>query len=187
MPGRPSWGSIPVENLSQIEIIKGASSVLYGSAALNGIINIRTAYPLDKPMTKINLMTGFYSQPDDALYRWDSPDNLPIYSSLNFFHSRKAGQWDIVLGGNFYMDNGFIGPEPTDTLINGAPKIINYNTDTEGNPTDTTYTTPQGEYQNRFRFNGSFRRRSKKNSGIAYGVNFNVVFGQEHQHFALAQ
>jgi outer membrane receptor protein involved in Fe transport len=176
--GRPSWGSIPVENLSQIEIIKGASSVLYGSAALNGIINIRTAYPTDKPKTKINLMTGFYSQPDDALYRWDSPDNLPIYSSLNFFHSRKAGQWDIVLGGNFYIDNGFIGPEPTDTLINGAPKIINYNTDTEGNPTDTTYTTPQGEYQNRFRFNGSFRRRSKKNSGIAYGVNFNVVFAK---------
>jgi len=171
--GRPSWGSIPVENLSQIEIIKGASSVLYGSSALNGIINIRTAYPTDKPKTKINLMTGFYSQPDDVIHRWDSPINMPIYSSLNFFHSRKAGQWDIVMGGNFFVDNGFIGPEPADTLIDGIPKVINFN---EADST-TTYSTPQGESQNRFRVNGNFRRRSKKHSGLSYGINFNVVVG----------
>jgi outer membrane receptor protein involved in Fe transport len=175
--GRPSWGSIPVENLSQIEVIKGASSVLYGSAALNGVINIRTAYPLDKPMTKINLMTGFYSQPDPEVHKWDSRINLPIYSSLNFFHSRKAGQWDIVVGGNFFVDNGFIGPEPADTMINGTPFVQNNNVDVNGLPTDTTFTTPQGESQNRFRINGNFRRRSKKDSGLAYGINFNVVVG----------
>lgn len=175
--GRPSWGSIPVENLSQIEVIKGASSVLYGSAALNGVINIRTAYPLDKPMTKINLMTGFYSQPDPEVHKWDSRINLPIYSSLNFFHSRKAGQWDIVVGGNFFVDNGFIGPEPADTMINGTPFVQNNNVDVNGIPTDTTFTTPQGESQNRFRINGNFRRRSKKDSGLAYGINFNVVVG----------
>ena len=32
-------------NVEQVEVIKGASSVLYGSSALNGIINIRTARP----------------------------------------------------------------------------------------------------------------------------------------------
>ena len=53
-------GSIPLENISQIEILKGASSVLYGSSALNGVINIRTQYPKDKPITKINISNGFY-------------------------------------------------------------------------------------------------------------------------------
>ena len=38
------WSAIPLENISQIEILKGASSVLYGSSALNGVINIRTQY-----------------------------------------------------------------------------------------------------------------------------------------------
>ena len=49
------WSAIPLENISQIEILKGASSVLYGSSALNGVINIRTQYPKDKPVTKVNL------------------------------------------------------------------------------------------------------------------------------------
>ena len=40
-----NWNSVPLENVQQVEVIKGASSVLYGSSALNGIINIRTARP----------------------------------------------------------------------------------------------------------------------------------------------
>ena len=31
--GRPEWGFVPVENIEQIEVTKGASSVLYGSSA----------------------------------------------------------------------------------------------------------------------------------------------------------
>jgi iron complex outermembrane receptor protein len=42
--GRPEWSYIPVENIEQVEVIKGVSSVLYGSSALNGVVNIRTAY-----------------------------------------------------------------------------------------------------------------------------------------------
>ena len=52
------WTAIPLENISQIEVIKGASSVLYGSSALNGVINIRTQYPKDEPITKINISNG---------------------------------------------------------------------------------------------------------------------------------
>ena len=51
--GRPTWGFLPLENLEQIEVIKGASSVLYGSAALSGVINIRTRYPDARPLTRI--------------------------------------------------------------------------------------------------------------------------------------
>jgi iron complex outermembrane receptor protein len=43
--GRPEWGFIPVENISQVEVIKGAASVLSGSSALSGSVHIRTAYP----------------------------------------------------------------------------------------------------------------------------------------------
>ena len=53
--GRPEWGFVPVENISQVEIIKGAASVLSGSSALSGSIHIRTAYPTSKPLNKVTL------------------------------------------------------------------------------------------------------------------------------------
>ena len=39
--GEVRWDFVPVESIDQVEVIKGASSVLYGSSALNGIINVR--------------------------------------------------------------------------------------------------------------------------------------------------
>jgi len=176
--GRPSFGFVPVENLEQIEVIKGASSVLYGSAALNGIINIRTAYPKDKPKTKINLYTGFYSAPEQEDARWWDEDDLPIYGGMNFFHSRKVGHWDIVAGGNFLIDNGFIGSEPGDTIINAESYVSHYNEDELGNPTDTTFTKPRKEFQNRFRVNLNIRKRSKKTPGLAFGLNTNVMYSK---------
>ena len=68
--GRPEWSYIPVENIEQIEVIKGASSVLYGSSALNGVINIRTAYPRAKPKTSINYSVGNYSLPNAPAQNW---------------------------------------------------------------------------------------------------------------------
>ncbi len=182
--GRPSWGFIPVENLEQIEVIKGASSVLYGSAALNGIINIRTAYPKDKPQTKINLYTGFYSHPEIEEARWADEDDLPIYGGMNFFHSRKIGTWDIVVGGNFIIDNGFVGPEPADTIIDQEGYITNINEvlDTAGNVIDSLttydYTKPRKELSNRFRINLNIRKRSKKIPGLAFGLNTNVMYSK---------
>lgn len=173
--GRPSWGFVPIENLEQIEVIKGASSVLYGSSALNGIINIRTAYPKDKPKTKINLYTGFYSAPELEEAVWWDADDLPIYGGMNFFHSRKVGTLDIVVGGNFLIDNGFIGPEPGDTIIDGSAVVIDTR-DTLG--AVDTWHAPRKEFSNRFRFNVNLRKRSKKTPGLAFGLNTNVMYSK---------
>lgn len=177
--GRPSWGFIPVENLEQIEVIKGASSVLYGSAALNGIINIRTAYPKDKPKTKINLFTGVYSPPAQEDARWWDENHIPIFSGLNFFHSRKINKyWDLVVGGNILMDNGFIGPEPADVIIDDEGYVTNIIEDDQGNPIDTTYTRPRREFQNRFRGNFNLRKRFKNTPGLAAGINGNFMYSR---------
>ena len=84
--GRPEWGFIPVENISQIEVIKGAASVLSGSSALSGSINIRTAYPSAKPKTKINVYSGIYSRPSDPNANWSL--QAPIIVGANFLHSQ---------------------------------------------------------------------------------------------------
>ena len=47
--GEVDFNLIPMETIDKIEIIKGASSALYGSSALNGVVNIKTKSPSYNP------------------------------------------------------------------------------------------------------------------------------------------
>ena len=179
--GRPSWNFLPVENLEQIEIIKGASSVLYGSAALNGIINIRTAYPKDKPETKVNLYSGVYDSPkrDYAKY-WDKAN--PTYTGINFFHARKIGNLDLVIGGNIFGDNGYVGGEP-DTVRPGQAMgkeliISGQSYDLKQTKGLRWYGEESGDFENRIRMNTNLRYRSKKIEGLNFGINFNGMYAR---------
>jgi iron complex outermembrane receptor protein len=100
--GNIKWQFLPLENIAQVEIIKGASSVLYGSSALNGIINFRTAPASDNPDTKFFAETGIFGKPrNENWIWWNSPR---IFSTVSFSHLQKAGKNDIGAGLSF-MDN----------------------------------------------------------------------------------
>lgn len=156
--GRPNWSFLPIENLEQVEVIKGASSVLYGSAALSGVIHVRTAFPRDKPSTKATLFSGFYDAPQNARARWWG-DNNPLFGGANFSHAHRYGRFDLVIGGNAFSDNGHIGPEPI-----AADSIA----------IDTLRTGPGG-YENRVRFNINTRWRNGRVKGLSYGINANAM------------
>ncbi len=103
--GDVKWDYLPVENIAQIEIIKGASSVLYGSSALNGVFNIRTAYPTSKPETYLNTFLGVYLDPGRKEMIWW--DKQPLWMGAQFSHARKIRQIDLVVGGNVFKDQGY--------------------------------------------------------------------------------
>jgi len=106
--GRPSWGFFAVENIEQIEIIKGASSVLYGSGALNGVVNVRTAFPREKPKTKVTVFHGVFSDPQTAEAKyWDRSQ---LQSGINALHSRQIGNLDFTIGASVLIDESFKGP-----------------------------------------------------------------------------
>ncbi len=105
--GDIKWNALPVENIEQIEVLKGASSVLYGSGALNGVINVRTAYPREKPITKINITQGVYDNPLRDSIRWWRKGENPVFSGMYFLHSRQVKQLDVVVGGAFLADGGY--------------------------------------------------------------------------------
>ncbi|OFY84050.1 MAG: hypothetical protein A3F72_11765 [Bacteroidetes bacterium RIFCSPLOWO2_12_FULL_35_15] len=156
--GRAEWNFIPVENVEQVEIIKGASSVTYGSSALSGSINIRTAYPADKPVTKVNVSSGVYDSPSvDSAKWWKGTAN---FSNFSFLHSEKFGHLDLVIGGMAIYDHGFIGP-PSKHL-------------TPGLNDDTLITEKQvGERTGRFNFN--LRYRPAKIPQLNFGINGNFM------------
>ncbi|MDD4213978.1 MAG: TonB-dependent receptor, partial [Bacteroidales bacterium] len=158
--GRPVWSFLPVEDVEQIEVLKGASSVTYGSSALNGAINIRTAYPKDKPLTRITLHSGIYSTPPRRYTKsWDGFN--PIILGANFIHSRRVNNFDYVIGGNFLSDPGCIG----------AP------------PHDTTGDYDKGEFEKNIRLNFGTRVRSNHLEGLTYGLNGNFMYSQNTQAF----
>ena len=166
--GRPEWGFIPVENISQVEVIKGAASVLSGSSALSGSINIRTAYPTSKPLTKVILYSGLYSTPDMKDSKWY--DDAPLIAGATFLHSRKYKQWDLVFGGNFNYDHGYMGPAKiTDTIV-WADTITNFSN--------------KQMVSKRGRINFNLARRSIKTKGLVYGINGNFMISQSNMVFA---
>lgn len=104
--GDVKWEFLPLENLDQVEIIKGASSVLYGSSALNGVINIRTAYPTSTPVTKINFYQGIYQNPQRKELIWWG-NHQPAYTGSSFMYSQKFGQFDLATDGNLFTEQSF--------------------------------------------------------------------------------
>jgi iron complex outermembrane receptor protein len=168
--GRPEWGFIPVENIHQIEVIKGASSVLSGSSALSGSVHIRTAYPKIKPLTKVNVYSGFYSNPSNDYDAWW--DNYPGIHGVNFLHSRIIGNLDLVVGGNFNYDHGYIGPPKTDSVV------ATLFPDTISNFSENDLVSK------RARINFNLRYRSKKIKGLNYGMNGNFMLSHSVMAFA---
>lgn len=95
--GLAQWDDIPVENVSQVEVLKGASSTLYGSSALNGVIHFRTAYATSEPVTKASLFHIRYGSPKDPNKKWWS--GSPRNTGASIMHKQKFGKLDLVIGG----------------------------------------------------------------------------------------
>ena len=163
--GRTEWAFIPVENTEQVEVIKGAASVLYGSSALSGVINVRTSYPKGKPITKARMYSGIYSSPDVAGTKWW--DGNAFFSGASAYHSQQIGKCDLVLSIFGTNDHNFIGPPVKIPWIHNADTAI-----TEKDVANRT---------GRFSFN--FRYRPTKIPGLNMGINGN--FMQAHNNFTL--
>ena len=103
--GFPNWDDVPIENIAQVEIVKGAASALYGSSALNGIINVRTAYAKSEPETEGALFYTHFSSPADERLKWW--DSAPSTVGASLAHRRKIGKLDLVLGGYYLNEDSY--------------------------------------------------------------------------------
>ena len=100
-----NWEDIPVENIDQIEVIKGAASSLYGSSAMNGIINVRTGYAKSEPETKVAAFYTTFNDPSDNNQIWY--DDQPFDYGFSALHKQKFDKLDVVLGGYFLNRESF--------------------------------------------------------------------------------
>ena len=113
--GRPDWALLPIDDVEQIEVVKGASSVVFGSSAINGAINVRTAWPKDEPSTKIITFLGAYSKPERK-YSTPWTGMSPLVYGITLTHSQKIDNIDLAGGISYYKDQGYIGGTPEEKL-----------------------------------------------------------------------
>jgi outer membrane receptor protein involved in Fe transport len=103
------WSFMPTEITEQVEVIKGAASSLYGSGALNGVINVRTGYAKNVPETSVNIWSGVYGSPRDKNEAWWFRNNQqPFFSGFNFAHKEKINRVDMVIHGQFQQNNSHL-------------------------------------------------------------------------------
>jgi iron complex outermembrane receptor protein len=124
--GEIRWELVPIENMSQMEVIKGSSTVQYGASALNGVIHLRTAYPSDTPETYIQLYTeqidvsnrvlkkDWQNRPEYAW--WHNRRDLtyfqkPQTTGVSFAHKHRWGSVDVVLSGNLHAQQWHLNEE----------------------------------------------------------------------------
>lgn len=102
--GEINWNNVPLENVAQVEVIKGASSVLYGSSALNGVINVRTQRPGLKPEMKVSGFVGVYDNYKNYKY---TGARLPLYYGAEGSYSRRVGNFDFTGALSGFKDEGY--------------------------------------------------------------------------------
>ncbi len=103
--GNIKWQFLPLENLAQVEIIKGASSVAYGSSALNGVLNFRTADASARPETRFHLESSLYGKPANKDWVWWSSPRM--YHTASFSHLQRVGNNDLSIGSFIQQDDGY--------------------------------------------------------------------------------
>lgn len=103
--GELNFETIPIGQVDRIEVVKGASSALYGSSALGGVINVITKPISEEPFTRVRFYGGFYSQPTYPEWNWGGGTRWSDGESIN--HSRKLGDLGISLYLSRIADDGY--------------------------------------------------------------------------------
>lgn len=103
--GDVKWNAVPMEHAEQIEIIKGASSVLYGSGALNGIIAMNEKDAPLEGTVSLKVQNGIYGNPPRASMKWwDTP---PTFQLVDVYAAKRKENHAFTLGVNAFRDKGY--------------------------------------------------------------------------------
>ncbi|MBM3165044.1 MAG: TonB-dependent receptor [Bacteroidetes bacterium] len=142
--GDAKWNAIPMEQASQIEVLKGASSVLYGSGALNGIIALNEREPGPEGIMQARVQSGLYTNPRRKSMQWWGAGKEqafnPMFHLADVYYGKSLRNIGFTLGANGFYTEAY----------------------------------RQGEMEKRGRINGSFFYRPlKENARFKAGLSYN--------------
>jgi outer membrane receptor protein involved in Fe transport len=117
--GDAKWGSIPVEQADQIEIMKGASSVLYGSGALNGTIALNEREPSKQGDLKARVQYGLYDGPRRPELQWWT--RSPMMYMADVYYGKAFKRLGTSMGVHGMWNEGYKQGEKENRIrMNGS-------------------------------------------------------------------
>ncbi len=103
--GDMKYDAIPIFNIEQIEIVKGAGSALYGTGALGGVINIITKEPEENFKIKGRLHSGFYTLP--RFQQWRYREDVPWKFGFDISLTSKFNSFGYIISGGLENDESY--------------------------------------------------------------------------------
>ena len=103
--GDTQWNAIPMEQTAQIEVMKGAASVLYGSGALNGVISLVEKEPGIIQETKVKVQYGIYDNPARNSLKWWS--KTPMMQQIEAYHGQMFKKIGYTLSTTLFHNDGY--------------------------------------------------------------------------------
>jgi iron complex outermembrane receptor protein len=97
--------ALPLFNLKQIEVVKGAGSALYGTSAIGGVVNVLTEDIPEEFQTKYRVYSGAYTplNYDD----WNPGGEPRINSGFDISTSNRFGDLGILLNVGFVDEDSY--------------------------------------------------------------------------------
>jgi outer membrane receptor for ferrienterochelin and colicin len=102
--GSANWNLIPIGIIDRVEIVKGATSPLYGSFAMGGVVNVITKTPGERLTAGISAETGFYEKPAEWM-RWT--EKRAYYSVVQGYFAKKQGKFGLIGHVSRQADTGY--------------------------------------------------------------------------------
>ena len=91
--GGINWDLLAVDDIETVEVLKGAGSSLYGSAAFGGVVNLTTREIPDGAHAQVRVTGGSFSDPPHSV--WQFRDAAGLHGSADI----SASYGNTLLGG----------------------------------------------------------------------------------------
>ncbi len=122
---------IPQSFIDRVEIVKGPASMLYGSEAVGGLINIITKKPLNAPLFSVDIFaTGWAEVNTDLSAKFNAGEKAQSLVGLNYFNyqqpidNNKDNFTDVTLQNRFSIFNKWSFKRKEDRLFSFAARYV---------------------------------------------------------------
>lgn len=95
MDGKVSISNLPTDNIERIEVVRGNQSVLYGSDAIGGVINIITKKGKGKPTVSTSFEGGSYQTYKENLSVRGATERIGFSASVTRLDTQGVSKADV--------------------------------------------------------------------------------------------
>jgi iron complex outermembrane receptor protein len=103
--GGISWDLVPAQDIERVEIVKGAGSALYGSAALGGVVNLLTREIPTGTHARAQVAGGIFADPPHP--EWTFRPDPGLQERIDLFVSQGWERVRAGVGAGFQHSDGY--------------------------------------------------------------------------------